>query len=280
MHKVKKEGRREFLANVTGGLVLGSFVPVVFAKDDALAQNEINLIDYAAKQRILIQRLSKLYAQFLVGARTSDAKRLISDSVSRFESINAKHNAAAEVAGTTNFNITKALRNISQDWPKLRALLLRVPAEKSLPEVIVQSEALAKQINQSTGAADMYLSRSSIGQLMGVSGKQCYISQRLAMFYFLKVLKHKPEEADQDIARLVGDFEYNKSFLEKGKENSTEIKFLLQLAGTQWPYFKDAIHAKQRTEASQQDYNVATAAENLLEVLERINLLYYKLATS
>jgi len=97
------------------------------------------------------------------------------------------------------------------------------------------------------------------------------------MYYFLKVLKHKPEEANQEIARLVGDFEYNKASLEKGKENSTEIKFLLQLAGTQWPYFKEAVNAKQRTDASQHDYNVATAAENMLEVLDRTNLLYYKL---
>ena len=280
MHNLGRGGRRSFLTNTIGGLVLASFVPTALAKDDDVAQHHVTLIDYAAMQRMLVKRAAKLYVQFLVGARTSDAKRLISDSISRFESINAKHNAAASGAGSTMYTIAKALENIRQDWPKLRALLLKTPTDKNLPEVIAQSEALSKQINQSTQSADMFLSRSPIGQFMGIAGKQCYISQRLAMFYFLKVLKYKPEEAAQEITKLVGDFEYNKSFLEKGKENSAEIKFLLQLAGTQWPYFKEAINAKQRTEASQQDYNVATAAENMLEVLERINLLYYKLATS
>lgn len=271
-------GRRTFLVGAASAVAVGAFAPGAFAKDDSLAQHQVNLIDYAAKQRMLIQRLAKLYAQSLVGARTSDSKRLIADSVSRFETINAKQNAAAEGAGSTTYDVAKNLRSISQDWPKLRALLLRAPSEKNLPDVIGQSEALAKLVNQTTGAADMFLSRSTIGQLMGISGKQCYISQRLATYYFLKVLKYKPEEADEVINRLVGDFEYNKAALEKGKDNTAEISFLLQLAGTQWPYFKDAIKAKQRTDATQQDYNVATAAENMLEVLERTNQLYYKLA--
>lgn len=280
MHKLEQGGRRFFLTSTIGGLVLASFGPNAFAKDDDVAQLQVNLIDYAAMQRMLVQRATKLYAQVLVGARASDAKRLISDSVSRFDALNAKHNEAAKGAGSTTYNVAKTLENIRQDWPKLRTALLRTPSEKNLPDVIAQSEALSKQINQSTAPSGLFLSRSPIGQFMGVAGKQCYISQRLAMYYFLKALKHKPEEAEQEIARLVGDFEYNKSFLEKGKENSAEIKFLLQLAGTQWPYFKEAINAKQRTEANQQDYNVATAAENMLEVLERTNLLYYKLATS
>lgn len=280
MHNLRQGGRRAFLAKTIGGLVLTSFVPMALAKDDEIAQLQVTLIDYAATQRMLVQRATKLYAQYLVGARTSDAKRLISDSISRFESINAKHNADAKGAGSTNYTVAKALDTISQDWPKFRAVLLKTPTEKNLPDVIAQSEALSKQINQSTAPSGLFLSRSPVGQYMAIAGKQCYISQRLAMFYFLKVLKFKPEEADQEIARLAGDFEYNKSFIEKGKENSTEINFLLQLAGTQWPYFKEAINAKQRTEAGQQDYNVATAAENMLEVLERTNLLYYKLATS
>ena len=76
------------------------------------------------------------------------------------------------------------------------------------------------------------------------------------------------------------DDKNNARLLEKGADNTTEIKFLHQLGGTQWPYFKEAINVKMREDPTQLDYNVATAAENMLEVLERTNLLYYKIATN
>jgi len=90
----------------------------------------------------------------------------------------------------------------------------------------------------------------------------------------------KPDEATRLIADLVKDFEYNADLLAKSAENTAEIKFLLQLGGTQWPYFKEAINMQNRADATQHDYNVATAAENMLEVQERTSLLYYKLATT
>jgi len=273
--------RRRFFKTVGGGVLLGALPTLAYAaKDDMLAQQQVNLIDMASKQRILVQRCAKLYAQSLVGARASDAKRLTTDSIARFDVIYAKHSAAAETAGSTNYQTAKVLQTIGQDWPKLRAIFQKAPNEKYLAEMVAQSESLSKLINQSTGPTDMFLSRSPIGKLLAISGKQCFISQRLAGYYFLRTLKFNPDEANRVIADTVKDFEYNAEQLAKGAENTTEIKFLIQLGGTQWPYFKDAIATQNRSDGSQLDYNVATTAENMLEVLERTNLLYYQLATN
>ncbi len=66
MHNLRQGGRRAFLAKTIGGLVLTSFVPMALAKDDEIAQLQVTLIDYAATQRMLVQRATKLYAQYLV----------------------------------------------------------------------------------------------------------------------------------------------------------------------------------------------------------------------
>jgi len=275
-------GRRGFLRTLGGGLVLGvAASPLAYAAlDDSLAQQQVILIDLAIKQRLLIQRCAKLYAQTLLGARASDAKRLISDSIASFEAINNKQNADAGKSGSTTYRNLKVLDDISQEWPKLRALLPKSPTERALPDTIAQSETLSKLINQSTGPSDQYLSRSPIGQLVAISGKQSFITQRMATYYFLRTLKFNPEDANRTIGDLVGDFEYNSGKLTKSQGNTAEITMLLQLAGTQWPYFKEAINTKVRADGAQLDYNVATAAENMLEVLQRTNSLYYKLATN
>lgn len=272
--------RRRFLQTSAGAAVLAFNAPAVLAaKDASLAQVQVSQIELVIKQRMLVQRCVKFYAQSLLNARGSDAKRLTIDSIARVDAAHAKQVAEESKKEGGNFQSMNTLEKISKEWPKLRAILQKPPAEKALPDVIQQSEWLVKQINQSTGASDMYLSRSPIGVLFATSGKQTFISQRIATYYFLRALNHNPDEAARIITDLMRDYEVNARLLEKGTDNTTEIKFLHQLGGTQWPYFKEAINVKMREDPTQLDYNVATAAENMLEVLERISLLYYKLAT-
>ena len=271
--------RRRFLQTSAGAAALVLSSPSVFAaKDASLGQSQVSQIDLVIKQRMLVQRCVKFYAQSLLNARTSDSKRLTTDSIARIDTAHAKQ-VEEESKKEGNFQSMNVLGKISKEWPKLKAILLKAPNEKALPELLQISESLVKQLNQSTGAADMYLSRSPIGVLFATSGKQTFISQRIATYYFLRALDHATDEASRIITDLTRDYEVNARLLEKGVDNTTEIKFLHQLGGTQWPYFKEAINVKKREDPTQLDYNVATAAENMLEVLERISLLYYKLAT-
>jgi len=240
--------------------------------------SQIDLINLAVRQRTLVQRMAKLYAQVLVGARVSDAKRLITESTSRFDALHTTHKNAAAGMGSTNYQIAAALERIDKAWPKYRTLLEKQPSEKQLEELANQCEDLSKQINQSTGASAQFMSTSPIGQLVDRSGKQCYLSQRIAKDYFFRALKYGVEVANREIADARKEFVDNAVLLAKAPENTTEIKFLLQLAATQWPYFDDAVSSQGRQETAELDYNVATTAENMLEVLERTNLLYFKLS--
>lgn len=268
----------------SAALMLGSplahAVPAVAASAPAgSALTQIDLINLAVRQRTLIQRMTKLYAQVLVGARATDAKRLIQDSISRFDTLHTTHKSAASGMGSTNYQVTAVLDKISKAWSKLRADMAKPPTDKALPDICSQCEDLSRLINQSTGASAQFLSGSPIGQLVDRSGKQCYLSQRIAKNYFLRALDQSAEEASREIGDARKDFIENAAILAKAPENTTEIKFLLQLGATQWPYFDDAV-SQSRKGSSELDYNVATTAENILEVLERTNLLYFKLSSS
>ena len=276
---VSAERRRLLQATVATGLLALAPQSSWGAKEDSLTQQIVILIDLSTKQRMLLQRCTKLYLQLLLNSRSSDAKRLLSDSFSRIEAAYAKQYAAESVRESNIQNIIK-LDLLGREYPKFRALLQKPPSEKALPELVEKSESVVRIANQTAGATDQFLSRSPIGLLTATAGRQCFISQRIATYYFLRSLNHQPDVATRVISDLMTDYENNARLLEKGVQNTTEIKFLLQLAGTQWPYFKEAINVKTREDPTQLDYNVATAAENMLEVLERTNLLYYKIATS
>lgn len=271
--------RRHLLQGI--GLLLAS--PLAFAAKEPTpaavpALSQIDMINLAIRQRTLIQRLTKLYAQILVGARASDAKRLIAESSTRFDSLHTTHRNAATKSEATNYQVASTLEKIAKAWPLFRSIVEKPPAEKSLGAVASQCEDLSRLINQSSGASAQFLSSSPIGQLVDRSGKQCYLSQRIAKNYFLRVLQYNVEEANRDIAEARRDFTENAAILAKAGENTTEIKFLLQLGATQWPYFDDAVSSQNRKDTTELDYNVATTAENMLEVLERTNLLYLKLS--
>jgi hypothetical protein len=243
------------------------------------ALTQIDLINLAVRQRTLVQRIAKLYAQVLVGARTTDAKRLIQDSIGRFDTLHNTHKSAASGMGSTNYQVTAVLDKISKAWTKLRADLAKAPTDKALLDICSQCEDLSRLVNQSTGASAQFLSGSPIGQLVDRSGKQCYLSQRIAKNYFLRALGQNAEDANREIGDARKEFVDNAAFLAKASENTTEIKFLLQLGATQWPYFDDAVSQNHKS-STELDYNVATTAENILEVLERTNLLYFKLSSS
>lgn len=275
---VSAERRRLLQGTVATGLLALAPQASWGAKEDSLTQQTVILIDLSTKQRMLLQRCTKLYLQLLLNSRSSDAKRLLNDSFSRIEAAYAKQYAAESVRESNIQNIIK-LELLGREYPKFRALLQKPPSEKALPELVEKSESVVRIANQTAGATDQFLSRSPIGLLTATAGRQCFISQRIATYYFLRSLNHQPDVATRVISDLMTDYENNARLLEKGVQNTTEIKFLLQLAGTQWPYFKEAINVKTREDPTQLDYNVATAAENMLEVLERTNLLYYKIAT-
>lgn len=272
--------RRRFLQGAAGMAALLASPVILAAKENAAAPaksvSQIELINIAVRERMLIERTSKLYAQTLVAARTSDAKRLITDSVSRFDALYSVHKGSA--SASSSFQENSTLESRDRAWAKYRSLLERAPTEKNLSELVSAGESLSRLINQTTGASAQFLSGSTIGQLVDRSGKQCYLSQRIAKSYFYRALKFNVEEANRQIADARKDFMENAAFLAKAHENTMEIKFLLQLATTQWPYFDDAISQQGKHSSSQSDYNVATTAENMLEVLERTNQLYFKLS--
>ncbi|WP_018607328.1 hypothetical protein [Uliginosibacterium gangwonense] len=238
---------------------------------------QVEYILLANQRRTLVQRIAKLYAQAVVGARVSDAKRVISDSVKRFDALQQAHLDAYQRSGTPNYQIESTLQRIGSDWIKFRALVSAQPSLANLPALANQCTSLSSLINQSAGPTSLFLSGSPLGQLVDYSGKQCLLSQLIAKCYFFRALGYQGEEASRQIAEASKEFAENAQLLAKAPENTGEIKSLLLLAQTQWPYFEEAVSKLERKDAAQFDYNVATTAENIYEVLDRTNLLYYKL---
>lgn len=261
-------------------LVIGASAGLAGSKEAGAATSapapQVELVYLANRQRGLIQRIAKLYAQSLMGVRASDAKRVLGDSVSRFEVLHEAQIAAQQRSGSENYQIESTLKRVTTDWARFRALVTSTPSAKNLPDIAAQCDGLSSRVNQSAGPTALFLSNSRIGQLVDYSGKQCLLSQQMAKCYFFRALNHQRDECARQIAEARREFAENAILLSKAPENSGEIKSLLLLASTQWPYFEEAVTKVERNDSSQFDYNVATTAENMYEVLERINQLYYK----
>lgn len=275
------KSRRRFICAGLTAVVAGPALcaaPVSNAKESTGGPPlQVEYIRLANQRRTLVQRIAKLYAQAVVGARVPDAKRLIADSVKRFDLLAQAHLDAYQRSGTPNYQIESTLQRIGSDWAKYRALVSGQPSLANLPALAGQCTSLSSQINQSAGPTALFLNGSPLGQLVDYSGKQCLLSQLIAKCYFFRALGYQSEEANRQISEASKEFAENSVLLLKAPENTGEIKSLLLLAQTQWPYFEEAVNKLERKDAAQFDYNVATTAENIYEVLDRTNLLYYKL---
>ncbi len=215
-------------------------------------------INRAGQQRMLSQRLVKLYALACSRTEAAAVAVLMRESVARLED----NLAALEstLSGATYGDLIAAART---GWQALRPLLQAEPRASELPRLDVLAEAVLAQAD----ALVLALESSGLAARVGVintAGRQRMLSQRMAK----QALLHAGEGALADTAAA---FEEGLAQLRKAPLSTPEIREILDRGDAAWRQLRAA--APKAGQAAGR-MHVAAASEELLETFDGLTAAY------
>jgi hypothetical protein len=265
--------RRRFVM----AMCLLPLAPSVFAATAKAAEpNPLDVINRAGRQRMLSQRMAKLYAQILHGVRDVDARNLLADSIMLFESQLADLRTLARRYNDPG--LIASYDQLSTRWLDYKQVVGAPATPEGLKNIAALNELVLASANEGTQGFERFFG-GSLGKLVNMAGRQRMLSQRLAKFYFFMVdgIENADVRKGYDGARK--EFITSLQTLKNAPENTHEISSWIALAETQWMFFDDALHGSDK--AHEQGYlqsNVAVSSENILQVMDKLTGLYAALS--
>lgn len=236
----------------------------------------LEAINQAGRQRMLSQRMAKLYAQKLINVRADDATLLIGKSVDLFEQ---QLDTLSQVAERRNaYSIQDTYRQLGELWKRYKPLVSSAPSQAGLQQVVSMNEQMLALAQQGTVQFET-LNGSSLGKLVNIAGRERMLSQRLSKFYFFEACGLKSDATVQALETARKEFVANLQTLRSAPQNTRQIQAWIDLAQTQWMFFDEALNGGAREhEVAMLESNVAAASENILQVMDQLAGMYARLA--
>lgn len=236
----------------------------------------LEAINQAGRQRMLSQRMAKLYAQKLINVRADDATLLIGKSVDLFEQ---QLDTLSQVAERRNASsIQDTYRQLGELWKRYKPLVSSAPSQAGLQQVASMNEQMLALAQQGTVQFET-LNGSSLGKLVNIAGRERMLSQRLSKFYFFEACGLKSDATVQALETARKEFVANLQILGSAPQNTRQIQAWIDLAQTQWMFFDEALNGGAREhEVATLESNVAAASENILQVMDQLAGMYARLA--
>ncbi|HSW15772.1 MAG TPA: type IV pili methyl-accepting chemotaxis transducer N-terminal domain-containing protein [Ramlibacter sp.] len=222
-------------------------------------------INRAGQQRMLSQRLVKLYA--LACSRTDGqaAALLMRETVTRIEDNLAA--LASELSPDTFGDLLEAGKAA---WKALKAGLETTPRASALPQldawaeaVLANAEALALAL-ESSGLA------SPVG-VVNVAGRQRMLSQRMAKLLLLRVVAADPAATQREIDATAAAFEQGFKTLNDAPLSTPEIRAMLADGDVAWQALLAC--APQADQAAGR-LKLAAVSEDLFAIFDRLTAVY------
>lgn len=238
----------------------------------------LDAINQAGRQRMLSQRLAKLYAQQLRDIRTADARSLLAESMQVFD---RQLMSLRELANRRNASeIAKTYEQLGTRWLDFKRVVGSPPTAEGLKQVATLNEQVLAAAQQGTVQLEQ-LHGGSLGKLVNIAGRQRMLSQRMSKFYFFIHGGLDSPEMRRALESARSEFVVAMQRLKSAPENTRDTESWLKLAETQWLFFDDALRSKSNPQDQVYlETNVAVTSENILQVMDKLTSLYAQLEVS
>ena len=222
-------------------------------------------INRAGQQRMLSQRLVKLYA--LACSRTDGAAAalLMKESVQRVEDNLAV--LEAELSAATFGDLIAAAQ---AGWKELRKVLDAAPRAAELGRLDAAAEAVLQQAD----ALVLALESSGLAtqvHVINVAGRQRMLSQRIAKLGLLQAMAAGQGGLEPQLAQVADAFDLGLATLKQAPLSTPEIRAMLAKGEASWHELRAALPGAAQPAGRMK---LAAASEELLEVFDRLTQAY------
>ena len=250
------------LVAFTLAFFIGSFSIVAFAQSERAASS----VNLAGEQRMLSQRIPKLYSQIGLNVLPSLAASQLRVATSRFE---ANLTALKPlVAGSAE--ATRAYERLGSEWLGMKKAVSVAISREAAEALSRQAEATlqaAEHLTQLVEVAD----KSSASRAVNLAGRQSMLSQRIALNYLLRNWGIETPAVQASLESSARDFSAGLAKLRSREDNSTDIKHELEEVAQQWEWLQASLSVEG---AGSYRLIVAESADAILEASDRITRLY------
>lgn len=237
--------------------------PVVYTEPKVLLMKQ--MINLAGRQRMLSQRIVKLYCQIGLDVFSKESYLALLEDVDRFE------------------NQYTILKNYSDDpvyqeilewvdiaWSRFKPLV----TEPVMRDKLLRINRLAEDLLYTSDQVAIFLQDSSDQReemLVNISGRQRMFAQRLGKLYLMKSWGFDRWSVNNEMKRIRQQYALTLIRLRNAPENTPEIRDSLKEVNQQWIRFKSAL---ERVDESSYRPVVANASDELMQMMESITGKY------
>lgn len=245
---------------------------LLFAVADAGAQiTDINAaVNKAGRQRMLSQRLAKLYLQIGQNIDAERSQRLLDSSLALFDRqlVELKNYAPTPP-------IRETYRTLEKRWGDYKDVLVgAAPSQENARRLMALSDEVLALAQQGAAQLEQHGGTTS-ARLVNVAGRQRMLSQRLSKLYQAKAWNVAPPAAAAELDEARREFLAGLAELEAAGVNTPAIREALVLGRQQWLFFDSALKS-QGSDKRLLGTNVATTSERILEVMDALTGMYEK----
>ncbi len=186
-----------------------------------MASAEINSvaesINKAGRQRMLTQRMVRMYVQISIGADAAASQQKLTKAVNLFEE------QLGELITFSPTPVIKAkLDKVEKLWKPFQRLVVAEVSETGAAELHETNDELLRAAHSVVLALQDYVGTAS-GKLVNISGRQRMLSQRITKFYMLKQLGFSGAEVRDSSERAITEFRGGLVTLQGSRFNTKKI---------------------------------------------------------